>query len=302
MSRKRLALVALFFLLFAAGLISCFSFHGSATLCRMPAPALNEVSGLAISQRDPRIVWAHNDSGDGAFVYAVEKSSGKLLGKVCLNGVSAMDWEDMASFTLDGRPLLLLADVGDNASQRKEVVLWVIEEPAPSSLKASGELRVEPLLTIRLRYEDGPKDCEAVAVDVAEGKVFLISKRTHPPVLYSVPLRSGSFVAHREAQIQGLDEPSLTAQSIPLPSMRFQSQPTGLDIRGNRAALLTYGRIYLYEKQPDESWAKAFARKPRALASPHLPQAESICFDADSSYVIVSSEGLAEALLRIKIP
>lgn len=35
---------------------------------------------------------------------------------------------------------------------------------------------------------DGPRDCEAVAVDAATGQVLLISKSAFPPELFSLPL------------------------------------------------------------------------------------------------------------------
>jgi hypothetical protein len=78
---------------------------------------------------------------------------------------------------------LLLADTGDNGGQRRDFILHVFEEP--TSLR-DGTLK--PAWSIRARWADGPRDCEAVAVDAAAGKVLLVSKKRKPPELFTLPL------------------------------------------------------------------------------------------------------------------
>jgi hypothetical protein len=41
-------------------------------------------------------------------------SVGAALGQVSVNGARNRDWEDLAAFTHDGNPHLLIADTGDN--------------------------------------------------------------------------------------------------------------------------------------------------------------------------------------------
>lgn len=300
--RRKLAIIGICLgLLCLGGLVSCISLHAPATLARMPAPALDEISGMASSLRDPRILWAHNDSGDDAILYAFDKGTGQVRGKLRISDADAVDCEDMASFTLNGKACLLLADVGDNGARRKDLKLWVIEEPELSSLKPGEELKVTSAMTITLSFPDGPRDCEAMAVDPEEGRVFLVSKRTHPPVLYSVPLTPGTHVARRETEITSIEKPSLAAQAVPLPSMRFQDQPTSLSIQGNYAVLLTYGKPYLFERRAGSTWAQTLAGPAKALPSHHLPQAEAACFDREGRGILVSSEGRGEKLLYYRL-
>ena len=76
-------------------------------------PRIRESSGLACSRRTPGVFWTHNDSGDRPRLYAFD-TTGADLGTYELKGASALDWEDLASFTRKGRGYLLVGDIGDN--------------------------------------------------------------------------------------------------------------------------------------------------------------------------------------------
>ena len=53
-----------------------------------------------------------------------------------------IDWEDMASFTHEGRHFLLVGDVGD---RRKDYTLYVVTEPELDAGKRRVPLSVAPL-------------------------------------------------------------------------------------------------------------------------------------------------------------
>ena len=86
---------------------------------------IDEASGLARSQRYPDVFWIINDDGPSS-LYAID-SVGHDLGRVKVSDASNRDWEDLASFTLDGVAYLLIADIGDNEGKRKDVRLYVVE-------------------------------------------------------------------------------------------------------------------------------------------------------------------------------
>ena len=71
---------------------------------------IDEASGLARSQRDPGILWVINDGGK-ARVHAMDRT-GAVRGHVNLADARNVDWEDLASFQMDGVPYLLVADTG----------------------------------------------------------------------------------------------------------------------------------------------------------------------------------------------
>src|SRR5262245_9114395 len=74
---------------------------------------LSEASGIAVSNRRDDVLWVHNDSGNPHELFAVDVRGGSL-GRVQIDDARLGDWEDMASFRLDGRPYLVVGDVGDN--------------------------------------------------------------------------------------------------------------------------------------------------------------------------------------------
>ena len=60
----------------AHGAAACERF-GEVTLhSQLQSPILTESSGLALSQNAPHMLWTHNDSGDGAFLYAFNLEEG----------------------------------------------------------------------------------------------------------------------------------------------------------------------------------------------------------------------------------
>ncbi|MEZ6009207.1 MAG: hypothetical protein R3F05_15780, partial [Planctomycetota bacterium] len=56
--------------------------------------ALDEVSGIAVSRRNPGVYWVHDDSGGGALLYALAHD-GSLRQTYSL-AATAIDWEDLA--------------------------------------------------------------------------------------------------------------------------------------------------------------------------------------------------------------
>ncbi|MBC8040911.1 MAG: hypothetical protein H7Y06_10240, partial [Opitutaceae bacterium] len=153
----------------------------------LPAEA-KESSGLAASRRDPRMLWTLNDSGGQPVLYALDPN-GARRGDLRITGVRNIDWEDLASFEIDGLSYLLVADVGDNANQRTDCALYIVAEPDPAELSPVRETTATVAWKIPVRYLDAPRDVESVAVDARAGVVYLLAKRTTPHGLYTLPLR-----------------------------------------------------------------------------------------------------------------
>jgi hypothetical protein len=268
----------------------------------IPYPLLPETSGLARSHRAGDLLWAHNDSDNAPVLFALG-ADGRLRGQLRPPGVTNVDWEDIASFEAEGRAWLLIADVGDNLSRRTDCVLYIVPEPDPAALTPGGELAVGVAWRIPVRYPDGPRDCEAVAVDPRDGLVYLISKRTVPAVVYTLPLHppAGAVPAAVPiARLTQIPQPTAVQKTIALPTGKYRAQPTGLDFSpdGTIAAVLTYGDVWLFRRPAGQSWTDAFTSEPQRLPPHGLMQAEAICFSHDGHALYVSSEGRAAPLLR----
>ncbi|RYD31726.1 MAG: hypothetical protein EOP87_14180 [Verrucomicrobiaceae bacterium] len=262
---------------------------------RIQSDAITEASGMAVSPKNGKFLWIVNDSGSKPSVHLIQ-TDGTKRGSVRLKDVKNKDWEDLASFTLKGKSYLLVADTGDNDSKRESCTLWILREPDLPEEGADLDTSVMPGSKIEFKYEDGPRDCESVAVDEKAGKILLISKRTKPPLVYQLPLvldnKRGTLIARKVGS---------TGVKCPVVSLiPFRDQPTGLDISadGTLAAAVTYYGVFLFPKKPAESWADAFARQPTVLAPHHLALAESVALSKDGKSIFVISEGKNSPIVR----
>jgi hypothetical protein len=269
--------------------------------------AATETSGIAASHRTKDVLWVHNDSAGQPVLYAIG-TDGRLRGSVRVAGVKNIDWEDIASFDLDGQAWLLIADTGDNNGTRKNCSLYVIAEPDAAGLSLARELTATVAWRIPVVYPEGAHDCEAVAVDAKEETVFLLTKRTQPATVYSLPLRPAADGKTRPAEpiarLTGVPKTNARQKILPTPTGRYRAQATAMDISPDRttAAVLTYGDVLLFPRRPGEPWSSVFSRAPEILAPHGLTQAEAICFSQDSRNLYVTGERKNQPLLRYKLP
>ena len=254
---------------------------------KLASPAINEASGLAVSSMSDSFFWIINDSGGKPEIFLCN-TDGTSRGAITIKGAKNRDWEDLSSFTVDGKPFLLVADTGDNQSQRDSVTLLIINEPSLPRVGQSVAGEVAVSWKIDFTFEYGPRDCEAVAVDQKNEKIVLISKRTNPPQVYELPLRPG-----RGTQVA---KKIGTARTIApaLSFIPFRNQPTGLDISsdGSTAAVVTYYGVFLFSRKDGREWHDAFAEEPQRIGSHSLAQAESVAFTKDGQVIFAVSEGV----------
>jgi hypothetical protein len=196
---------------------------------------VRETSGLAQSRRHPELVWTHNDSGNDAVLYGID-STGAIVTRVAVNGVSTMDWEDLALGPCEAGHCLYIADIGDNARIRETITVYVVPEPA---LEDKG---VDVRRRIDAKYPDGAQDAEALFV-LPDGSTYVVTKGRHGAIaLYRFPKASGS-----------------TGQAVTLERVRtlFPQPKTQLDrvtsaaasTDGRWVAVRTYRTLYLYRAE-----------------------------------------------------
>ena len=140
-------------------------------LGRIDHKAITESSGLAASRRHPGVYWTHNDSGNGAFVFAISRE-GNFLAEYPLERVRNNDWEAIAT---DDQGRLYIADIGNNELKRDRAIVYRLDEPDPSAAGPKGKgqaLRVNQVW--RLNYPGKPFDAEGFFVH--QGKGYVVSK------------------------------------------------------------------------------------------------------------------------------
>ena len=260
--------------------------------------ALDEISGLAASRAHPGHYWAINDSGNSAELQLMDER-GQHRASVPVTGAANVDWEDLSSFELDGKRYLLIADTGDNGGIRQDLVLHVLEEPADLTRP------VAVAWSLPFRWPDGPRDCEAAAVDPARGEVLLISKKRVPPELFRIPLRpaENQAVAEHLGNLPGIEQPDAgDLRRSPIYG-RYRAQVTGaaLSPNGRVLAVLNYRSVHFIVRPRDGGWAPALRDKPSHLTLPWMPQAEAIAFAPDGLSLTIASEQLPSPFLQYRV-
>jgi hypothetical protein len=252
--------------------------------------SIDESSGLTCSRQTPGVFWTHNDSGDEARIYAFD-ASGRDLGSCLLADTKAWDWEDMASYTWQGKAYLLLCDIGNNRLNAKVHSLHVVEEPPVDPSAGVRVERVPVVQTIRFSYEDGPHNCEAAGIDATDRTILLVTKEydglSHVYLL--------AWPAEKSDPQQVLVARRIATLSIPF--------ATALDISpdGRRAILVNYTGAYEYTRSEQEAWPAAFARRGRSIPVPDRLQGESVCYGPDGKTLYLTSEKLPTPLYEVPV-
>ena len=266
--------------------------------------ALTEISGFSASKDWPGVIYAINDSGNSAKLFAISES-GKDLGEWRINARNR-DWEELASITLDGQHYVVIGDTGDNLKVHRTNTLYFIREPVPGS-KATQPLK--PHMSISFVYEDGPRNVEAFAVH--DKTLYLISKEpitasgTQPSRLYSldIPVTQPSntltarFLTTLPPVRQSL-EAKLAASFVGVDL----NHPTALDIdpNGRTAYLLSYRQVLRYQRLPEQSWAQTFQTSGTRMHFHQLGQAEALAL-APGRAVFITSENPAAPVWAIPV-
>ena len=254
---------------------------------KLESEDLPETSGLAALSTEPNLLFAVNDSGNPAGVYALTLD-GKEAGHWPIDYPRSHDFEDLAAFSLDGKPYLLVADTGDNLHWRPKLNVLVFEAPEIATKGSYLKLAWE----FSFNFPEGYRDVEAVAVDVKSHSIYLISKRQDPPELFSLPLQPSDDVVTAK--------PVVVLDGIPRPTERdlredpsfgaYSSMPTAFDINGRTAVVVTYKEAYLYRRKVGQSWAEAFSDVPDRMGLPYIFGLESVAFDSTGRYFYVTGE------------
>jgi hypothetical protein len=257
---------------------------------------VKESSGVVASRAYPGVFWTHNDSGDGPFLYAFDRS-GKGLGKWRVTGARALDWEDIAlgPGTRKGEWFLYIGDIGDNNRQRAEVTVYRVAEPDPRK-QAAPTLRA---LAIRFRFSDEPHDAECLMVHPTSGDLYVVTKATRSDPATLVFKAGAPFkTRNRQMSFRQAGEINLPESLLTM----LVGRVTGCDISpdGSRVVLSDYLDAWEAElpegaKNFDEIWA---AQWQRIDLGPRK-QGEGIAYRHDGRAILATSEGPSFPLIEV---
>ncbi|MGJ3242420.1 MAG: hypothetical protein ACFE0O_05625 [Opitutales bacterium] len=246
--------------------------------------AERENSGIVKSRIWPDTFWVQNDSGDEPRVYPVTRT-GEVIGAVRyddepgvrIGGAINVDWEDIA---VDDSGQLIVADVGNNRNDRRDLALYFLPEPSPRAGRTTWKRKVF------FRYPDqhlfpAPSqdfnyDCEGVFF--AHGKIYFVTKHRSDP--HCRLYRLDSTAPHRTHTLTFVD------------AFAIGGKTTGADATpdGRRLAITTYDALWVFETGPgSEGWfrGKIYWMPFKA------PQVEAVCFDGPDRLLLADEEAAA---------
>jgi hypothetical protein len=207
-----------------------------------------------------------------------------------MTGVPDVDWEALAAFRDgSGHALLAVGDIGDNLGGRPSVEVDVVAEP--SSLH---DTRAAPLLRLRLRYPDGPRDAETLLADPARGRMFVVSKGLFGSGVYAVPADAWDGRAPARPEVR-----SATLVRVGTVPLSFVTDGT---VAPNGIVLLrTYGELAVLDPLPLDAGTR-FLTPRTTLGLPGQRQGEGLALAPDGRSVLLSSEGPGQPVLRCPLP
>lgn len=231
---------------------------------------IQESSGLALSTQHDDLVYTMNDEGgSGANIYAVQVSTGNVVGAT---DISSLPIEDPESIAVDANGTLWLGDLGDNDHVRDDTAIYAFPEPGPGNGKASGVKRYA------VRLPGGSVDAEGLLVHPSNGQVFVVTKDQGGGRIYELTnLKSGATAQAREVG----EAPELVTDAT------FTNS-------GQWALLRTEKELYLYDPTTWQPVGEADA--------PKLEQGESVTVERGDQTVLLGSEGKKSPLVRIALP
>lgn len=254
---------------------------------------ITELSGLAASQKNPGILYAHDDSGGPASL-TIMSTLGATVGQLVVMGSMNVDWEDLALGPCPAGSCLYVGEIGDNgASGATPTVVYRVTEPTiaagtmPGMLTATAE-------RLELQYPNNAHfDAETLLVHPTTGDVYIVSKHTFgtksSAYKATAPLSATSInVMTRVAMLavpDGLDLP-LTGGDI--------------DPCGNTLLLRSYSTLYQFVLPAnatsfDAIFTAPFTRVPVSPFPGGEAQGEAVCWRPGGGYY-TASEGQAQQL------
>ena len=242
-------------------------------LGRIRDKRIKESSGLVASRTHEGVLWTHNDSGDGPYLYALDMR-GRTLGRWLVTGAEAFDWEDIALGPDDD---LYIGDIGDNSSSRSSITVYRVPEPDPHDAARD----TEQATAIELTYPNGAHDAEALMVQPGTGDLYVVTKELSGRAL----VYRGRAPLNGSVHLEGVGR-------LDLPATYGGITAGDIASAGDRVILSTYLGGYEFvigdgESRFDTIWDTL----PLEVDLGVRAQGEAVAYDRTGASILTTSEG-----------
>jgi hypothetical protein len=146
---------------------------------RLNLKQVPECSALWAHPAQPGVFWTLSDSGAKPMIIPLHADGSAVItprgvaGPVTIKGATNVDWEALAG---DAAGNLIVGDVGNNVSRRKELALYCFKAPAPGDTEVAEVRKVTFAWPDQTAFPDPElaHDCEAMFL--LRGKLYLLTK------------------------------------------------------------------------------------------------------------------------------
>jgi len=184
-----------------AACVGCATFGSGTNLGRQDFDQLDEASGLAVSTKNPGIVWSHNDEEDqdADFRIFAFQTNGTSVARYRIRNMPHVDVEDMAvgPGPTAGVQYIYLADIGGDVSFGGRTTVRIFRFPEPTVIPSDSNIDVANHEIFTLMYPVLPGynyrpfwDAETMFVDPRNSDVYVGSKSGGACWLYRANLNS----------------------------------------------------------------------------------------------------------------
>lgn len=262
------------------------------------SPEIKESSGIAASRCNEGVLWTHNDSGDGPYIFALNEK-GEKLGTWQVLGAENTDWEDIAAFKNDkGECFLLIGDIGNNSRIRDVFTIYRVKEPklldseGDSSKKNPRE--TETADAIEFQYPDIRRDSETLMVNPGSGDIYILSKSlSDSSGVYKLSANYKIGIINKVEKIANFTVPAIPNGIL-----------TGGDISpdGKRIVICDYFSAYeIILPDTAENFDEIWKQKPKVVALGEREQGEAVCYAADGESIFATSEKRNSPLIKVNL-
>lgn len=269
--------------------------YAKADVSRVP-----EGSGLAKSARYSDVMWTVSDSGNAPVVFALRESGEAVVpasmrknySGIRVTGTRNLDWECVA---LDEKGTLIIGDVGNNMSNRRNLCFYLVPEPNPSrDVVTPQRKKVSFYYPSQNEFPAFSRNYDCESCFALNGQIYFFTKHWSDTetVLWRV-------------------DPSVESYQAAVPVSRFDAKgmvtDAALSPSRRRLAVLTYHGVWVFELPSPNALGKTdesrlfthAAPKFRRVAPPKEQwQLEGIAFLDEDTLVLAAEQG---GLFRVPV-
>ncbi len=267
-----------------------------------------EISGVVASIRNPDLLWAIEDSDNGASLLALGVDGGDR-GDWILPGATNVDWEDIAAVTIGGQAFIYVGDFGDNFAARSQQAIYRVREPLVTG-DFGGVVPLGDIERINIQYPEYPqgergdggpgiparRDAEGMLVDPLSGDIYVFSKRELRCRIFRLSHKE-SYIGLQTLEYVG-DMPALIRDSV--------GTATAVDISrdGLEVAIRNFEHIFLYRRDNLTTSLAALLTGRQVEQLPFVgsdpypagePKGEAIWFSANGDAICTLGENLSRS-------